>query len=34
LAELSPAMRAAWGDPKMQHEMVHDALATARQRII
>lgn len=34
LAELSPAMRTAWGDPKMQHQMVHDALATARQKII
>lgn len=34
LSELTPEMRAAWADEKIRHQMVHDALATARQRQI
>jgi lysine 2,3-aminomutase len=34
LSELSGAMQAAWGDSKLRHEMVHDALSTARSRTI
>lgn len=31
LTELSPHMRAAWQDEKLRHEMIHDALASARR---
>ncbi|MFT7580538.1 MAG: lysine 2,3-aminomutase [Myxococcota bacterium] len=31
LSELTPEMRAAWADEKIRHQMVHDALATARR---
>ena len=34
LSELSGAMQAAWADPMLRHEMVHDALSTARSRTI
>ncbi len=34
LAQLSPAMQQAWGDTKLRHEMVHDALSAARRSII
>lgn len=34
LSELSSAMQQAWADPKLRHEMVHDALSTARSRTI
>ena len=34
LSELSPHMQAAWQDEKLRHEMIHDALATARQKVI
>ncbi|MEE2779420.1 MAG: KamA family radical SAM protein [Myxococcota bacterium] len=32
--ELSPAMQQAWGDPKLRHEMIHDALSSARKATI
>ncbi len=32
--ELTPAMQQAWADPKLRHDMVHDALSTARAKII
>ncbi|MGB0590501.1 MAG: KamA family radical SAM protein [Myxococcota bacterium] len=32
--ELTPAMQQAWSDPKLRHDMVHDALSTARAKII
>lgn len=34
LSELSGAMQQAWADPKLRHEMIHDALSTARSRTI
>jgi lysine 2,3-aminomutase len=34
LSELSGAMQAAWADPMLRHEMIHDALSTARSRTI
>ena len=34
LSELSGAMQQAWADPKLRHEMVRDALSTARSRTI
>ena len=34
LSELSGAMQLAWNDPKLRHEMIHDALSTARSRTI
>ena len=32
--ELSPAMQQAWQDPKLRHEMIHDALTSARKAVI
>jgi lysine 2,3-aminomutase len=34
IQELTPAMQQAWSDPKLRHDMVHDALSTARAKII
>lgn len=34
LQELTPAMQQAWKDPKLRHDMVHDALSAARTKII